>query len=206
MVKIIYYRHRGRGGHRQQAVWLVDNWIISSSQPHKVSSRRQFIIIIIIIYPLTARVVGAPQMSSQPVSFIFPCSPPPSGPWQTPGLSIPWCCLPTSSSVCLVFFSLSLCLATRFWPDLMNGRHDHITAVCIFLRWTGGLRVVELPAGSSHGLPRWKHGLRMRCVVSCGSTIFPWLVFFVRALPWGSMIHKHTGKWMWQGIAPLQVS
>ena len=25
---------------------------------------------------------------------------------------------------------LSLCLARRFWPDLMNGRHDYTTAVC----------------------------------------------------------------------------
>ena len=62
------------------------------------------IIIIIIIYPLTARVVGAPQMISRPVFSIFPCSPLPSGTWRTPGLSIPWCCLPTSSSACLVFF------------------------------------------------------------------------------------------------------
>ena len=45
--------------------------------------------IITIIYPLTARVVGALQMISQPVSFIFPCSPLPSGTWRTPGLSIP---------------------------------------------------------------------------------------------------------------------
>ena len=28
-----------------------------------------------------------------------------------------------SSSVCLVLFPLSLCLAIWFWPDLMNGRH-----------------------------------------------------------------------------------
>ena len=56
-------------------------------------------IIITIINPLTARVVGAPQMILQPVFSIFPCSPLPSGTWQTPGLSIPWCCLPTSSSV-----------------------------------------------------------------------------------------------------------
>ena len=47
------------------------------------------IIIIIIIYPLTARVVGAPQMISQPISSIFPCSPLPSMTWRTPGLSIP---------------------------------------------------------------------------------------------------------------------
>ena len=49
-------------------------------------------------YFLTARVVGAPQMISQPFSSIFPCSPLPSGTWRNPGLSIPWCCLPTSSS------------------------------------------------------------------------------------------------------------
>ena len=89
--------------------------------------------IIIIIYPLTARGVGVPQMISQPVFFIFPCSPLPSGTCRTPGLSISCCCLPTSSFVRLVFFPLSLCLARWFWPDLMNGRHDHTTAVfCLF--------------------------------------------------------------------------
>ena len=46
------------------------------------------VIIIITIYPLTARVVGAPQMISQPVSSIFPCSPLPSGTWRTLGLSV----------------------------------------------------------------------------------------------------------------------
>ena len=46
-------------------------------------------IIIIIIYPLTAMVVGAQQMISQPVSSILPCSPLPSVTWRTPGLSIP---------------------------------------------------------------------------------------------------------------------
>ena len=44
---------------------------------------------VIIIYPLTARVVGAPQMTSQPVFSIFPCSPLPPGTCRTPGLSIP---------------------------------------------------------------------------------------------------------------------
>ena len=77
-------------------------------------------IIIIIINSLTARVFGAPQMILQPVFHIFPCSPLPSGTCQ--GLSIPWCCLSTSSSICLVFFPLSLCLVRWFWPDLMNGR------------------------------------------------------------------------------------
>ena len=57
--------------------------------------------------------------------------------------------------VCLVFFPLSLCLARWFWPDLMNGRHDHTTAVCISLQWSGGLHVIRLPVGSWHRLPRW---------------------------------------------------
>ena len=41
------------------------------------------------------------------------------------------------------------------WPDLMNGKHDHTTAVRVFLRSSGDLHVVQLPAGSWHGLPRW---------------------------------------------------
>ena len=48
------------------------------------------VIIIIIIYPLTARVIGAPQMIWQSVFSIFPCSLLPSGTWRTPGLSNPW--------------------------------------------------------------------------------------------------------------------
>ena len=40
----------------------------------------------------------------------------------------------------------------------------------------------------------------MRCIVSFGSTSFPWLIFSA-ALLWGSMIHKHTWRWMWQGSA-----
>ena len=94
-------------------------------------------------YPLTVRVVGAPQMTSQLVSSIPFCSPLPSGTWWTPGLSIPWFCLPTSFPVCLVFFHLLPCLARWFWLDLMNGRHDHTTAVSVSLRWSGGLGVVR---------------------------------------------------------------
>ena len=110
----------------------------------------------IIIYHLTARVFGATQMISQSVSSIFLFPRLPSGTWRTPGLSIPCCCIPTSSPAYLVFFPLSLRLARWFWPDLMmNGRHDHTTAVCVTLRWSAGLRVVRLPAGSWHGLPRW---------------------------------------------------
>ena len=39
----------------------------------------------------------------------------------------------------------------------------------------------------------------MRCIISCSSTSFPWLIFFFAALLWVFMIHKHTGRWMWQG-------
>ena len=42
-----------------------------------------------LISSLTARVVGASHIIWQPVSSILPCSPLPSGTWQTPGLSIP---------------------------------------------------------------------------------------------------------------------
>ena len=87
---------------------------------------------------LNHRVVGAPQTTSQPVSSVFLCSPLPFRTWRTPSLSIPSCCLPTPSSVCLFFFPFSLCLARWFWPDLTNGGHVHTTAVCVSLRWSGG--------------------------------------------------------------------
>ena len=78
-------------------------------------------VIIIIIYPLTARVVGAPHIILQPVSSIFPGSPLPSRTWRTPGMSIPWCCLPTSSSVWLVLFPLSLCPQDGFSKTWWTG-------------------------------------------------------------------------------------
>ena len=85
------------------------------------------IIIIIIIYPLTARVVGAPQIISQPVSSIFPL-------FSTVLLDLPNSrpvhSLMLSSHLFLCLPCLSLCLARWFWPDLMNGKHDHTTAVC----------------------------------------------------------------------------
>ena len=142
-----------RANPRGRWCW-VWGWFSELGKPNLHRRRLKVIIIIIIINPLTAKVVGAPQMILQPVFSIFPCSPLPSGTCWTPGLTFPWCCLPTSSSACLVFFPLSLCLARRFWPDLMNGRHDHTTAVCASLRSSGGLLLVQLPAGSWHVLPR----------------------------------------------------
>ena len=88
-------------------------------------------------YHLTVEVAGTPQMNSQWVFSIFLCSPVLSWTWRTPGLLIPWCCLPTSSTVCLVFFPLSLCLGRCFWSDLMNGRHAHTTAICFASLYNG---------------------------------------------------------------------
>ena len=139
---------------RERSVLEGTLWKLQLALPWCKGFMFSHFIIIIIIYPLTARVAGAPHMISQPVSSIFPCSPLPSGTWQTPGLSIPWC-LPTSSSVCHVFFPFSLCLARWFWPDLMTRRHVHTTAVCVSLWWSGGLRVIQLPAGSWHGRPHF---------------------------------------------------
>ena len=99
-------------------------------------------------YPLTARVTGAPQMTSQLVSssffssfFLFS-----SALWDL-----------ESSQACqfsdVVFpplFSLSLCLARLLRPDLMNVRLEHTTAVCVSLPWSGGFRVVQLPAGAGY--------------------------------------------------------
>ena len=119
--------------------WLFWCWYVLSVSSSSSSS---------ISYP--QKVVGAAQMISQPVSSIFLCSPKPSGTCQTPGLSIPWCCLPTSSSVRLVFFPLCKMVLAR--PN--EWEHDHTTAVCVSLWWSG-LCVVWMPAGSWHGLPRW---------------------------------------------------
>ena len=44
----------------------------------------------------------------------------------------------------------------------------------------------------------------MRCVVPCSSTSFPWFVLFFGALLWGFKIHKHTGRWTWQGSASVE--
>ena len=74
--------------------------------------------------------------------------------WDLPN-SRPVHSLMLSSHLFLCLLSTFTVLARWFWPDLMNGKHDHTTAVCVFLRSSGDLHVVQLPAGSWHGLPRW---------------------------------------------------
>ena len=109
-----------------------------------------------LIYPSTARVVGAPQMISQPVSSIFftvlYC---PLGLSELQACPFPDVVFPPLPLSALSSSPFSLCLARWFWPDLMNGKHDHTTAVCVSLRWSGGPRVVQLPARPWHGLFRW---------------------------------------------------
>ena len=97
------------------SVWHYLSFIeCGTSSPHVIHCHPLVLVgwwgqskwLFIIINPLIARVVGAPQMILQPVFSIFPCSPLSSGTYRTLGLSIPWCCLPTSSFVRIVFFPL----------------------------------------------------------------------------------------------------
>ena len=78
---------------------------------------------------LTARVVGAPQMISLPVSFIFPVLHCPLGLAELQACPFPDVVFPPLPLSSLSSSPLSLCLARWFWPDLMNERHDHTTAV-----------------------------------------------------------------------------
>ena len=100
-----WWKGRSRTWGRTSLSWLgrfspsslrTEFWNSSfvSNLPKVVSLRK------IDTYPLTARVVGPPQVTSQLFFSIF----------HTPSLTIPWCFLPTSSSVCLVSSPLSLCL------------------------------------------------------------------------------------------------
>ena len=85
-------------------------------------------------YPLTAGVLGAPQwLHNQFPQFfsVLNCPLGIGGLQASPFLDVVYPLL--FFSVCLVFFPISLCLARWFWPDLMNGKHDQTTAVCISL-------------------------------------------------------------------------
>ena len=79
--------------------WLLVKSCIQSSSPPP---------------PLTMRIIGAPQITSQPVLSIFLCSQLPSGTWRTPGLSIPKYCFPTSFSVSLSFSPFHCALQDDF--------------------------------------------------------------------------------------------
>ena len=87
------------------------------------------IIIIIIICPLTVRVVEAPQVIWQPDSsiFLFPLG---LGELQALMLSSHFFfCLP-------VFYPPFTVPCHVVLQDLINGRSGYTTAVCLFLRWS----------------------------------------------------------------------
>ena len=114
---------------------------------------------------LNVRVTGAPQMVSQPVSSIFPCSPLPSVTWRTCKMVLD---RPDEWETCPYHCSLHLFAMVR--------RSLCGLIACWILPWTSSLVT-------------WS--LYEMC-----STSFSWLVFFFGALLLGSMIHKHTGRWM----------
>ena len=91
-----------------------------------------------VTYPFTARVVGAPRMTSQ-LSFLhFAVLHCPMGHGELQACRFPDVVFPPLFLSAFVFFLFSLCLARWFWPDLMNGRHVHTTSVCISLRKVRG--------------------------------------------------------------------
>ena len=156
-------------------------------------------IIIIIINPLTARVVGAPQIILRPVFSIFPVLHCPLGLGELQACPFPVVVFPPFPLSALSSSSFHCALQDGFgqtwWTGdmtiplqfafLYDGQEVFVWSDCL----------LDLGTDDLVG----KHGLCMRCVVSCGSTSFPRLVFFFWALLWGSKIHKHTGRWVWQG-------
>ena len=98
--------------------WLLTGCCYVSNNPlilhslltrRSINTQREF-------FTFTAGVARVSQMISQPVSSIFLRSPLPSGPWRNPGLSIPWCCLPT-----FFFFFLSVLSSFPFHCALQDG-------------------------------------------------------------------------------------
>ena len=73
-------------------------------------------------------------ISSRHFPHVLHC---PSAACRTPGLTISWCCPPTSSFVLLLFLPFSLCLFRWLWQYLMNIKYGRTTAVCISLRPPG---------------------------------------------------------------------
>ena len=70
---------------------------------------------------------GTPDDFTTSFLHFFLFSPLPCETWRTPGLSSPWCCLPIVLCPFTVPFKM-------VWPDLMNGRHNHTTVVCVSLQ------------------------------------------------------------------------
>ena len=131
-------------------------------------------IIIIIIYPITARVVGAPHMFSQPVSLIFSHLHCPLGLGELKACPFP--------DVVFPLLLLSPLSSSPFHCALQDGFGQ--------TWWTGdmsiSLRFAVVRRSSCGPTARWILARTSSLVawslyemlVSCGSTSFPWLVFF----------------------------
>ena len=103
-----------------------------------------------------AKVVGPTQGTPQPVFSSFLRFTLPSGTWQTPGLSIPWCCLLTFFGCCLPYLLplfILLCKMALARPDERETWPYHCSLR--LFKVVRDLRVVQLTARSWHELPRW---------------------------------------------------
>ena len=105
----------------------------------------------------------------------FFCCPLTLGTLRTSGLSIPWCCLPTSFSASLVFFPFHCALQDSFERKTC----PYYFCLCIFtmIRSSCGFMACWILAWTSWSL--------YEITVSCSSISFPWLVFYCVVLLWG---------------------
>ena len=132
-------------------------------------------------------------MILQPVFSIFRCSSLTSGTCRTLVLSVHFfLCLP-----CLLPAFTLPCKMPLARPDVRETWPYHCSLYLFTMvgRSSCGPTACWILARTSS----WVTWSFLRCVVSCGSISLPWFVFFFGALLWGFMIHKHTGRWMWQG-------
>ena len=144
--------------------------------------------------PLTLTVIGAPQMMLQQYLSTFPCLLLPSGNFQTPFLSFPWCYLPISSSVFLSSL-LPLSPAELSLPCLRILRCGHIIWVSVSSPWLGGhYNVLRLHSGFCCESPRSSHGLCRKSSEVSYSISSEGLGSFFRVLLSKSSSHRHKGK------------
>ena len=87
--------------------------------------------------------------------------------------SIPWCCPPISSFVCLVFSSPELSLEGWFLIVHCFLSHVRTTSVFSFSLWSGGLHSASYVVRSFCALLHLWCGLCMRCQAVFWSTSFP---------------------------------
>ena len=137
--------------------------------------------------PLTSEVVGAPQMTLQQyLSILLP-----SGNFQTPSPSVPWCYLPISSSVFLSFLPLTLSPAELSSPCQRILRCGHTIWVSVSLPYA-----LQLHSGFCCVPLRSSHGLCRKCSEVSYSISSQGLGSFSRFLLSRSSSHRHKRKWI----------